>query len=650
MFGFIRVAAAVPKLKVADCIYNTDEILKMIEDAQKKDINILVFPELCITAYTCADLFFQEALLNSAKKSLDIILNKTQDTKMLIALGMPISIDNQLFNCAVIINSGKILGVVPKTYIPNYGEFYEKRWFASSFNLISKSIELCGQQIAIGTDLLFNLDFKNSDVCVGIEICEDLWAIIPPSSYLSLNGANIILNLSASNEIISKPEYRRDLVSQQSARCIAAYVYSSAGSDESTTDVVFSGHSMIAEDGKILGETKRFSQKSELIYKDIDTEKLMESRKRANTFMDGYSNHIYKEMRKINFHLKINDYKNKSNKLERFIEPFPFAPNNTTIMNKRCEEIFSIQIAGLAKRITHTKTKSIIIGISGGLDSTLALLVCVKTYDYLELNRKNIIGVTMPGFGTTDRTHSNAIKFMEALGITIKEISIAKACLQHFEDIEHDINLHDITYENTQARERTQILMDIANKENGLVIGTGDLSELALGWATYNGDHMSMYGVNSNIPKTLVRGLVYWISNNIDIDVKIILLDILDTPVSPELLPPNQKGEINQKTEDLVGPYELHDFYLYYMLRFGFSPSKILYLAENAFDNKYSHDIVLKWLKIFYQRFFTQQFKRSCLPDGPKVGSIGLSPRGDWKMPSDASYNIWIDEVDNPIY
>lgn len=643
MFGFIRVAAAVPKLKVADCIYNTDEILKMIEDAQKNNIKILAFPELCITAYTCADLFFQEVLLNSAKKSLEVILNKTQDIKMLIALGMPISIDNQLFNCAVIINSGKILGIVPKTYIPNYGEFSEERWFASSFNLISKSINLCDQIVDIGTNLLFNLDLKDSYICVGVEICEDLWAIIPPSSYLSLNDANIILNLSASNEIISKSEYRRDLVCQQSARCIAAYVYSSAGSDESTTDIVFSGHSIIAENGKILEETKRFSRKSELIYKDIDTEKLMIDRKKTNTFMDVYNNQIYKEMKKINFYLDINT----SNKLEYFIEASPFALDNTDIMNKRCEEIFSIQIAGLAKRVTHTKSKSLIVGISGGLDSTLALLVCVKTYDYLELNRRNIIGITMPGFGTTDRTYSNAIKFMKALGITTKEISITKACLQHFDDIGHDVNLHDITYENTQARERTQILMDIANKENGLVIGTGDLSELALGWATYNGDHMSMYGVNSNIPKTLVRSLVYWISNNIDTDVKNVLLDILDTPVSPELLPPNQKGEINQKTEDLVGPYELHDFYLYNMLRFGFSPSKILYLAENAFNNKYSHDIILKWLKIFYKRFFTQQFKRSCLADGPKVGSIGLAPRGDWKMPSDASYNVWINELEN---
>lgn len=645
MFGFIRVGVAVPKLKVADCIYNTSKILEMIKDAEKKDVKILVFPELSITSYTCGDLFLQQTLLLSAQKSLNDILESTFNIDMLIAVGMPVVVDNQIFNCAIIINKGKILGVVPKTYIPNYSEFYEKRWFSSGFNIVSDTITLCNQEIPIGTDLLF--DLENSDnICIGTEICEDLWAVIPPSSYLSLNGANIIMNLSASNEIVSKNKLRSGLISQQSARCTVAYIYSSAGCDESTTDLVFSGHSVIAENGTILSETKSFLQSSQLIYKDIDTEKLNSDRRKNNTFMDGYNyNNIQKKPRKILFKLGSDKY----NKLERFINPYPFVPHDVTELNLRCEEIFSIQVAGLAKRIKHTHSDYIILGISGGLDSTLALLVCVKTSDYLNMSRKNIIGVTMPGFGTTDRTYSNAINLMHSLGVTTKEISITKACIQHFDDIEHDFKIQDITYENTQARERTQILMDMANKKNGLVIGTGDLSELALGWATYNGDHMSMYGINSNIPKTLVQSLVRWTSqmNFINEEVKVILLDILDTPVSPELLPPNEKGEINQKTEDLVGPYELHDFYLYYMLRFGFSPKKIFYLAKNAFNDKYCPETMLKWLKIFYKRFFTQQFKRSCMPDGPKVGSIGLSPRGDWRMPSDASYNIWIYEIDD---
>ncbi len=648
MFEFVRVSAGIPKLKVADCDYNTIEILNLINLAHEKQINILVFPELCITAYTCGDLFLQKTLLDSAKKSLATILDKTSNIEMLIALGMPIEFNNQLFNCAVLINKGKILGVVPKTFIPNYSEFYEKRWFSSSLNIVSNinKINLCNQEVSINSDLLFKV--KDTNICIGVEICEDLWATVPPSSYLSLKGANIILNLSASNEIVAKNDYRYNLVSQQSARCMAAYIYSSAGCDESTTDVVFSGHSIIAENGSILCESEKFSQQSQLIYKDIDIEQLNADRKKTTTFMENnnYLNkYFFKDIEIINFSLDIP----KINKLERFICATPFAPADDYIKSKRCEEIFSIQVAGLAKRIKHTKSNSSIIGISGGLDSTLALLVCVKTYDYLNLDRKNIIGITMPGFGTTDRTYTNAINLMKSLGITIKEISIKEACLQHFKDIEHDKNIHDITYENTQARERTQILMDMANKENGLVIGTGDLSELALGWATYNGDHMSMYGVNCSIPKTLVRSLVNWVADVefSDEKSKNILLDILDTPVSPELLPPNEQGEINQKTEDSVGPYELTDFYLYNMLRFGFSPTKILYLAENTFKDKYSREIILKWLKIFYRRFFTQQFKRSCLPDGPKVGSICLSPRGDFRMPSDASYNIWVNELDN---
>lgn len=644
MLGFIRVAAAVPQLKVADCMYNATEILKCIDDAKKNDVKILVFPELSITAYTCADLFFQQTLLKAAITELTNILEKTKQEDMLIAVGMPVVIAQQMFNCAIVIHKGKILGVVPKTYIPNYSEFYEKRWFSPSFNLTEDSINLCDQNVPVGTDLLFALNGQQ-DICVGAELCEDLWAPIPPSCYSSINGANIILNLSASNEITSKSHYRRDLVAQQSARCLSAYIYCSAGCDESTTDIVFGGHSMIAENGSILSETQRFCQYAQLIYKDVDIERLNADRKKSTTFMEGYTHLVTKKPRKISFDLDLN----RITSLERYIDPFPFVPTNEVIRSSRCEEIFSIQVAGLAKRIKHVNSRSVVLGISGGLDSTLALLVCVKTCDYLGISRKSVFGVTMPGFGTTDRTYNNAVNLMKALGITVKEISIKKACMQHFEDIGHDYTIHDLTYENTQARERTQILMDVASKENGFVVGTGDLSELALGWATYNGDHMSMYGVNCSIPKTLVRSLVHWTSQTdfVNETARTILLDVLDTPVSPELLPPNDNGEINQITEDLVGPYELHDFFLYYMVRFGFSPTKILYLTENAFKEKYSRAIILKWLKVFYRRFFTQQFKRSCLPDGPKVGSICLSPRGDWRMPSDACYTIWIQELDS---
>lgn len=638
MYGFVRVGAAVPKLEVANCKYNTQEILKLIKQANQENIKVLVFPELCLTAYTCGDLFFQQTLIDNSLTSLQYIIENTKYIDMVIALGLPISIDNQLFNCAVILDKGKILGVVPKTHVPNYSEFYEKRWFSSSKELISDTINLCTQQAPISSNLLFK--DKNSGLCIGVEICEDLWAALPPSSYLSVNGANIILNLSASNETVSKNEYRYSLISQQSARCMCAYVYSSAGCYESTTDLVFSGHSIISENGSILKETKKFSLTSELIYTEIDIERLNNDRKKINTFMDSYNS--INNCNKIYFQLE----KPKKFELKRTINPLPFVPYDIKLKEKRCEEIFDIQVAGLAKRIQHTNSKSIVIGISGGLDSTLALLVCVKTCDYLKIDRKNVLGITMPGFGTTDRTYSNAINLMKALSISTKEISIADACLKHFEDISHNKDIHDTTYENTQARERTQILMDIANKENGFVVGTGDLSELALGWATYNGDHMSMYAVNSSIPKTLVRSLVQYIAYKLDEKAKSILLDILDTPVSPELLPPTKDGKIEQKTEDLVGPYELHDFYLYYMVRFGFSPKKILYLAQAAFK-QYNKETILKWLKVFYKRFFTQQFKRSCMPDGPKVGSICLSPRGDWRMPSDASYTLWLDELNN---
>ncbi|MEA5085278.1 MAG: NAD(+) synthase [Lachnospiraceae bacterium] len=642
MYGLVRVAAAVPKLAVADTPYNTEEIIQLIYEASNKDVKVLVFPELCISAYTCSDLFFQSPLLTACLASLSHIIEKTQSVDMIIGVSLPIECDNQTFNCTALLHKGKILGIVPKTYLPNYSEFYEERWFSSSTDLISKEITLCGQTVPIGSDLIFTAQ-NIPNLSIGVEICEDLWAPIPPSSYLAMGGATVILNPSASNELATKHEYRRSLVSHQSANTISAYVYSSAGFGESTQDVVFSGHSMICENGAIFKESKRFSKEHQLIVADVDLEQLGNDRKKNTSFM-AHKKSIGLTFRRIYFDIE----KTEITTLERTIIPKPFVPKDDQKLNQRCSDIFNIQLSGLAKRFIHTQSKALVIGISGGLDSTLALLVATKACDYVGVSRKSIIGVTMPGFGTTDRTYNNAINLMKALGITTKEISIRDASLQHFRDIDHDINIHDVTYENTQARERTQILMDLANKENGLVVGTGDLSELALGWATYNGDHMSMYGVNSGVPKTLVRVLVSYVatSGSLDEASNAILLDVLDTPVSPELLPPDENGEIKQKTEDIVGPYELHDFFLYYVVRFGFSPAKIMYFAENAFADIYPREFILKWLKNFYRRFFNQQFKRSCLPDGPKVGTINLSPRGDWRMPSDAVSKVWLDEVE----
>lgn len=643
MFGFVRCGAAVPKLKVADCIYNTEKILELIDEAKKSNIALLVFPELCITAYTCGDLFMQNKLIDESQKSLCKIAEATKGCDMLIFVGVPVVTDCQTFNCAAALQNGNILGLIPKTYLPNYGEFYEKRWFSPSGGLIQKNAEICGKVIPIGTDILFKAE-NMPEFIVGAEICEDLWSPIPPSSYAALNGATVLVNLSASNELVTKNEYRKRLVSQQSAGTISAYIYSSAGEGESTQDVVFSGHALITENGAIFNESKRFLGKSQIIYSDIDVMQLVNDRKKNTTFMSYNFNNGSRPYRTILF--KAVEFNEK--KAERPVIKMPFVPKNDEKLAERCFDIFSIQVSGLAKRVKHTNSKSLIIGISGGLDSTLALLVAVKVCDYLNISRKTVIGVTMPGFGTTDRTYNNAVNLMKSLGITTREISIKDAAILHFKDIGHDINVHDVTYENTQARERTQILMDIANQESGLVVGTGDLSELALGWATYNGDHMSMYGVNSGVPKTLVRVLVKWVADNEEFDEtsKELLYDILNTPVSPELLPPDEKGEIKQKTEDLVGPYELHDFFLYYVVRFGFTPKKIMYLAENAFSEKYSREELIKWLKNFYKRFFSQQFKRSCLPDGPKVGTINLSPRGDWRMPSDAVNRIWIDEIE----
>lgn len=659
-YGFVRVAAASPALKVADCDYNTNEIIKLINKAEQDGVSAIVFPELSITAYTCGDLFLQSLLLDEALKSLERICEATQDLSVIAILGLPVEVSNRLYNMAVVVSGGRVHGAVPKTFMPNYNEFYEKRWFSSSEELKEKAIFLCNHHVPAG----INLIFKFQDFNFSIDVCEDLWTPIPPSSISCLNGAEIIFNLSASNETTGKHIYRKALVSQQSARCIAGYVYAAAGNGESTTDIIFAGSSLIAENGSILAEGERFSFDSKVTVADIDIERLRKDRLKNKSF----SLSEYRAVRDIEFQAvsvytgqmkksssgvfnKINkDTGLKEFDLKRYISPTPFVPANDSTLNERCDEIFSIQVSGLAKRMLHTNIQKAVIGVSGGLDSTLALLVMVKTFDKLEISRENIIGITMPGFGTTDRTYTNAIKLMQSLGVTIREISIADAVLQHFKDIEHDVNVHDITYENSQARERTQILMDYANKVNGLVIGTGDLSELALGWCTYNGDHMSMYAVNTGVPKTLVRTLVGWIAGtHMDEISKTVLLDVIDTPVSPELLPADKEGKIAQKTEDVVGPYILHDFFLYYVLRFGFSPAKIYFLARYAFKGQYENGEILKWMRSFFWRFFSQQFKRSCLPDGPKVGSVNLSPRGDWRMPSDASVALWIKELETLI-
>ena len=636
-YGFVKVAAAVPRVKVADCKFNVGQIEKEIIIADGKGVQVIAFPELCITGYTCADLFAQQLLLEEAEMGLIQILNNTRQLDIISILGMPVALGGALLNAAVVIQKGRILGVVPKTYLPNYKEFYEKRWFTSACDVCEKNIRLCGQVIPVGKDLLF----ETADTVFGIEICEDLWAPIPPSSILALQGAEGIFNLSADNEGIGKHDYLRSLISQQSARCIAGYVFSSCGFGESTTDVVFAGNGLIYENGTLLADSKRFSFEEQVVISEIDVERLRTERRVNTTFASCAAQHAKEAFVRIS-----TEYVNpKDLVLTRQFDPHPFVPQGTKL-DERCEEVFSIQVSGLAQRLVHTQAKSAVVGISGGLDSTLALLVCVKTFDKLGWSRKGIIGVTMPGFGTTDRTHNNAVELMSSLGVTMREVSIKEACIQHFKDINHNMEEHDVVYENSQARERTQILMDIANQTWGMVVGTGDLSELALGWATYNGDHMSMYGVNASIPKTLVKHLVKWVAEHeMDDSSKTTLLDIVDTPISPELIPADENGNIQQITEDLVGPYELHDFFLYYFLRFGFRPSKIFFLAERTFKGVYDEETIKKWLQTFCRRFFNQQFKRSCLPDGPKVGSIAVSPRGDWRMPSDASSAMWLDEL-----
>ena len=638
-YGFVKVAAAVPSVKVGDCRYNANQIEKEIIIADGKGVQVIVFPELSITGYTCADLFAQQLLLEEAEMGLMQVLNSTRQLDIISIVGLPVPLNGSLLNAAAVIQKGKILGVVPKTYLPNYKEFYEKRWFTSAGDIGEKSVRLCGQVVPLGGNLLF----ETSDTVFGIELCEDLWAPVPPSSFLALQGAEIIFNLSADDEGIGKHDYLRSLIGQQSARCIAGYVFCSCGFGESTTDVVFAGNGLIYENGTLLADSKRFSLEEQVVISEIDVEHLRTERRVNTTFASCRAHLALAEpVQRI-----ATEYVNgKDLTLTRTFDPHPFMPQGARA-DERCEEIFSIQVSGLAQRLVHTHAKSAVVGISGGLDSTLALLVCVKTYDKLGWNRKGIIGVTMPGFGTTDRTHQNAVDLMNALGVTVREVSIRKACLQHFEDIGHNPDTHDVVYENSQARERTQVLMDIANQTEGMVVGTGDLSELALGWATYNGDHMSMYGVNTSVPKTLVRYLVTWVAEHgMDEDSRRTLLDIVDTPISPELIPADEHGNISQITEDLVGPYELHDFFLYYFLRFGFRPSKILFLAGRAFKGAYDEETLKKWLQTFCRRFFNQQFKRSCLPDGPKVGSIALSPRGDWRMPSDATVSRWLNDLE----
>ena len=636
-YGFIKVAAAVPAVKVADVAYNVQEMEKLIALADSEGVELLCFPELSLTGYACQDLFKEQLLLNKAEEGLLMLLDFTRQLDIICVVGLPVQAGGLLLNCAAVIQNGTLLGVVPKTYLPNYNEFYEKRWFASSQDLNPTEIYLAGTPVCLSAEPKLFQTFGG--VKFGVEICEDVWAPIPPSNNLTMAGADIILNLSASTELIGKHRYLCSLLAQQSARTMSGYVYASSGFGESTQDVVYGGNALIYENGQLLAESERFSFQPQIQMAQIDVERLRTERHTNSTFINAQRNaHA--------LIIRAKDIATKPFELTRYVDAHPFIPSDEK-MTESCEEILNIQVAGLAKRLVHTGCQHVVIGISGGLDSTLALLVCVRTFDKIGLDRKGIIGVTMPGFGTTDRTHDNAASLMQSLGILQLEIPIAAAVTQHFHDIDHDATVHDATYENSQARERTQILMDLANKYNGLVVGTGDLSELALGWATYNGDHMSMYGVNAGVPKTLIQYLVRYLAQQPAFAAEHdVLIDVVDTPISPELTPADELGNIAQKTEDLVGPYELHDFFLYYMLRFGFRPNKIFVLAQKAFGDAYDRDTIKKWLPTFCRRFFSQQFKRSCLPDGPKVGSISLSPRGDWRMPSDASSALWIKECE----
>ena len=633
--GFIKVAAATPNIKVADVDYNKQEIMRLIDETVANGAKIVAFPELCITGYTCGDLFTQDVLLRKSEEALNEITSYTLGKDALIFVGLPFVVRNKLYNVAAAINNGELLGLVTKTFLPNYSEFYEMRQFQPGPKK-ADWIYFNGEEVPFGPQILFECD-EMPNLVVSAEICEDVWSPIPPSIEAALCGATVIVNCSASDETVGKDAYRLKLIAGQSARLIAGYVYANAGDGESTTDVVFGGHSIIAENGTVLSEAKRFV--NETIYSEIDVDRIVSERRRNTTFQ---MSDKYDELIHVPFSLEVEE-----TALTRTFEMLPFVPEDANIRQSCCEESLMIQAMGLKKRLAHTNCKSAVVGISGGLDSTLALLVTAKAFDMLGIDRKNIESVTMPCFGTTDRTYQNACLLTKKLGANLTEVNIKEAVRLHFRDIGHPEDKRDVTYENAQARERTQVLMDIANKTNGMVIGTGDMSELALGWATYNGDHMSMYGVNGSIPKTLVRHLVrYYAENSADTELRDVLLDILDTPVSPELLPP-EEGKIAQKTEDLVGPYELHDFYLYYALRFGYQPSKIYRLAKHVFAGIYDDETILKWLNTFYRRFFMQQFKRSCLPDGPKTGSVALSPRGDLRMPSDACATVWMEDLKN---
>ena len=636
--GYVKVGAAIPLVSVADTKYNVDQMVALAHKAYEEGAEITVFPELCVTGYTCGDLFTQQTLLHEAEIGIARFAQATSEHDTIYIIGAPVYVCGALYNCALVLQQGKILGIVPKCYIPNYGEFNERRWFSTGYNLrLEDNIQYAGQSVHIGSYQIFH----TGRYAFGVEICEDLWSVTPPSSALALQGAEIIFNLSASDEVTGKHDYLRSLLAQQSARCMAGYVYSSCGFGESTTDLVFSGKAFVAENGSILAEAKRFCFDTQMLYSEIDLDKLRMERRGNTTFATAQADLFPKAT-----HVHTAPVNDRHCTLTRYYSRLPFVPQGE-LLDAHCNEIFNTQVAALAKRLTHIHCSKVVLGISGGLDSTLALLATVRTFDRLQLPRTGIIGITMPGFGTTDRTYQNALSLMEQLGTSMREISIKDACIQHFSDIGHDISIHDTTYENGQARERTQLLMDVANRENAIVIGTGDLSELALGWATYNGDHMSMYGINAGIPKTLVRHLVEWeATHTYEGAIRNILLDVVNTPISPELIPAKEDGTIKQKTEDLVGPYELPDFFIYHFMRSGYTPSKIFYLACRTFEGEYDKATIKKWLTTFFRCFFQQQFKRSCLPDGPKVGSVSLSPRGDWRMPSDASAARWIAECE----
>lgn len=641
-YGFVRAAAFTPKIKVADTKYNTKAIKRLIDEAVSNQVKLAVFPELCITGYTCSDLFLQTALIKSAIICTEELAEYTGGKDIVVLVGLPFMYNGKLYNVAAVLAEGEVKGLIPKRNLPNYGEFYEARHFHKGFEQVYNNVEFGSYNVPFGMNILFTFS-EIENLILAVEICEDLWVPLPPCVRHAMAGATVIANLSAGDETTGKAAYRKGLVTSYSGSLICAYIYASAGEGESSTDMVFSGHNLIAENGNVLAESKRFLNQSIII--DIDVEKLVNERRRMTT----YPANLCNEYRDKSDYLMVEiGIYNQRKDLQRFVDNMPFVPSDTKNREFRCEEILMIQAMGLKKRLEHTNCKHAVIGISGGLDSTLALLVIVKAFDLLNIERSKILAVTMPGFGTTDRTYDNALKLIQKTGATLKEINISKAVRLHFEEIGHDEKIHDVTYENSQARQRTLLLMDLANKVNGMVVGTGDLSELALGWATYNGDHMSMYAVNSSVPKTLVRYLVQYYADTCgDNSLKETLYDVLNTPVSPELLPPDEGGKIAQKTEDLVGPYELHDFFLYHMLRNCYEPAKIYYLACHAFWNCYEPNVILKWLKVFYKRFFAQQFKRSCIPDGVKVGSVTVSPRGDLRMPSDACANVWLSQLDS---